>query len=202
MKNYYRLTQDLENGNAIANEPDLPPDPEGHVSTCLDGRKIVVPVPNPLELELKHLKKNENPRHFIANSARFLIISDLLLKAFKDSGVDNFQTLPVTLRDVKTGRTWDNYHAFNKIGLLDAALLDECEYDVLDEGDEKLGIWPLYSFDEVVLSAKKLKGKPRMFRIIHDPGQQLYISEDVVDVLIERSPPEKWGLNAEETEIK
>jgi hypothetical protein len=167
----------------------------------MDGREILVPVPNPLVIELKHLKKDENPRHFI-DSVRFLIISDLLLKALKDAGVDNFQILPVTLRDVKTKRTWENYYAFNEIGLFDAALLEECNYGIIDPGDEKLGIWPLYSFFKMVLSAKKLKREPKMFRIVHDPGEQLYVSEDVVDVLRKMSPPEKWGLNVKKTEVK
>jgi hypothetical protein len=202
MKQYYRLTQALENGNAFDNEPDLPPDPEGYTSTFLDGRKIVVPVPNPLEINLAHLKKNENPSHFICNSAHFLIISDLLLTAFKDSGITNFQIFPVVLKDTKTKREWNNYYAFNELDCIDAALLEKCEYDVLVEGDKKLRIIPLYSFDEVVLSAKKLKKEPKMFRIIHDPGEQLYISEDVVDVLRANSPPEKWGLFIKKTEVK
>jgi hypothetical protein len=202
MKQYYRLTQDLENGNEFDNEPDLPPDPEGYTSTFLDGRKIVVPVPNPLELNMKYLKKNENPSHFICISARFLIISDLLLTAFKDSGITNFQIFPVVLKDPKTKRKWNNYYAFNELGQLDAVLLEECKYGIIDPGDEKLGIWPLYSFFNVVLSAKKLKKEPKMFRIIHDPGEQLYISEDVVIVLRKMAPPEKWGACIKKTEVK
>jgi hypothetical protein len=201
VKKYYRITQSFQDSYGIATELNLPPDPEKHISTCLAGREIRVPVPNPLEIDLKHLKKDENPRHFI-QSARLIIISNLLLKVLKESGVDNFQIFPVVLKDPKTKRTWNNYYAFNELGLLDAALLKECEYDVLDEGDKKLGILPLYSFDTVVLSAKKLKKEPKMFRIIHDPGQQLYLSEDVIPLIDKLSPPEKWGIRFEEKEPK
>jgi hypothetical protein len=202
VKKYYRVTQSLKNENAFDNEPDLPDGPDKLSSTCMDGRKIVAPVPNPLQLDMKHLKKNENPRHFIDNSVRFVIISALFLEVFKKSGVNNFEIFPVVLKDPKTKRTWDNYYAFNVIGCIDAALLEKCEYDVIDPGDKKLGIWPLYGFDEVVLSAKKLKKEPKMFRIVHDPGEQLYFSEEIVDVFIANSPPEKWGLVFKETEVK
>jgi hypothetical protein len=194
------LRQSFIDNYVVETKLRLAPDPIGRVSTCLAGREILVPVPNPLKIDLGRLD-GTNPRHYMDGS-RILIVSGLLLEAFKAAGVDNFQAFPVVLRDMQTERKWNNYYAFNEIGLIDAALLEECKYHVIDEGSESEDKPAWLGFNEVVLSAKKLKREPKMFRLVQSPFDQLYISEQVRVVLKRLSPPEKWGIHFSETEVK
>jgi hypothetical protein len=162
------------------------------------GEKMPVPIPNPLEVEIETLKRKITPRHFLSGPG-IVVISPLFLKALKAAGVTNYEVFPAVLQFRKTNQTWNNYLAFNEIGLLDAALLEECEYTVISEGPHRK--YPLLSIRKLVLSAKKLKHEPKMFRIVHDP-MNLYISEAVFDTLEKMCPPEKWGIIGEGVEIK
>jgi hypothetical protein len=198
--NYYRLEQSLADNYVVETDLNLPLTPNGHSSTCFLGREILVPVPNPVEIDLGRLD-GTNPRHYMTG-ADAVIISDLLLEVFKKAGVDNFQVFPAVLHDRQSNRKWDNYYLFNEIGVRDAVLLEECEYHLISEGDEAAGRYPGLGFMEVVLSAEKLKDEPKMFRLVQEPDQQLYLSEEVMVVLRKMSPPEKWGVGCEKTEVK
>jgi hypothetical protein len=197
---YRKLTQSMKDSYAVSSRLDLPLSPEGYVPSFLYGKEMYGTVPNPLEIELDHLRGG-NPRHFI-EGASILGISDLLLQAFKKAGVDNYQFFPVVLLDKRNKtRQWDNYYGFNVVGLIDAIAQKQCEYGVLSERDEAEGGFPLLAFDKVVLSAAKLKDVPKIFRLVQCPFDQLYISEDVITVLMEMCPPEKWGITLTEVEI-
>jgi hypothetical protein len=198
MKNYYQISQSRLDTYVIVTKLDLPEDKEGFYSTCFEGRKISVPVPNPFEFEIDRLNGG-NPRHYI-QGVGVVIISELLLKTFRNAGINNFQVFPAILRDKQSKKTWNNYYIFNELGLMDAALLEECEYNVIAEKtDNDSGV---FIFDKVVLSAKKLKKEPKMFRLAEDTVSQFYISSDVRDILNANSPPEKWGILFSETEVK
>jgi hypothetical protein len=162
------------------------------------GEKMPVPIPNPLEVEIETLKRKITPRHFLSGPG-IVVISPLFLKALKAAGVTNYEVFPAVLQFRKTNQTWNNYLAFNEVGLLDAALLEECKYTVLSEGPHRK--YPLLGFTEIVLSAKKLKSEPKMFRMVQAP-EYLYISQVVYDMLVKMSPPEKWGIACKRIEIK
>jgi hypothetical protein len=201
MKSYYRLTKSLDQNYGFVTKMTLPDTADGRTSSVLAGKKITVPVPNPLTFDVGYLN-GADPHHY-NEGAGFIIISDLFLQALQKAGVDNFQLFPAVLRDIKKKqRTWNNYYAFNEIGLLDAALLSKCEYEVISEGDGTEASPGIYGFLSVVLSAKKLKHEPKMFRLPQQAFDQLYISEDVKTVLQEMSPPEKFGMAVEKTEVK
>jgi hypothetical protein len=195
---YYRLTQNTEDKYVALTKIRLPQNVDGSESTFILGDKINVPVPNPLEIDLDNLNGG-SPRHYIEGFS-IVIISELFLAALKKAEVDNFQVFPVALRDKKDGREWRNYYAFNEIGAIDVVSIEDCEYDVLDDED---GDIPALSFDRVVLSAKKLKtSNQKIFRLAQDPSHCIYISGEVVEILLEMTPPEKWGISCTKIEIK
>jgi hypothetical protein len=198
---YFKLTQSLKDDYVITSNADidLPSAPGRGASSFKLGEEMHVSVPNPLEVTLSGLGKGR-PRHYIQGAA-IVVISDLLLQAFKKAGVDNFQVFPVVLRDEKSNRKWDNYYAFNEIGLIDAISTEHSKYHVLDKRDETKGEFPLLMFYKVVFSAEKLKNGYKMFRLVQSSHDQLYISEDVMKVLMEMCPPEKWGVTYTEVEI-
>jgi hypothetical protein len=195
---YYKLLQDISDDYGIASDLRLPIIKEGYEASFKYGEKIDTDIPNPLRIDLKGLK-GKRPRHYIEGH-NIIIVSTLMLEAFKKAGIDNYQIFPVVLSDVKTKNTWDDYFAFNEIGVIDAALLKESEYDVISE--EENGVPPVYGFIRVVLDTKKIKRNQKMFRLAQSPADQLYISEDVFDVLKKMSPPEKWGCQCKNTEVK
>jgi hypothetical protein len=198
--NYYRLQQNANDDYSATTKVRLPQNADGSESTFILGDKINVPVPNPIIIDLDGLEGG-NPRHYIEGFS-IVIISELFLTALRKAGVDNFQIFPVVLRDKDSDRKWDNYYAFNELGVIDAVSLGHCEYDTLDEGDEDSNEPPALSFDKVVFSEEKLKNNPKMFRLAQDPAHCIYISKEVVDVLLELTPPEKWGVGCFIIEVK
>jgi hypothetical protein len=201
MKNYWRIRKSLNDRCVVATKLPFSRDLDGRVFTLKEGRKVLANIPNPLEICLERLEGG-CPRHFMTG-AGIVIISDLLLRAFEAAGVDNFEVFPIILKDKVSERSWSNYYAFNEIGLFDAALLEECRYHVLSEREDiSIGLWPMYAFDKVVLSVKKLKREPKMFRLVHNPAEQLYISSAVREVLKEQTPLGKWGILFSEVEVK
>jgi len=195
---YFELTS--QDAYELDADRNLPLTTIGYQVSFDFGEKITVRIPNPLEVDIEVFTRKQKitPRHFLVG-AGIVIISPLFLEALKAAGVTNYEVFPAVLRFQKTNQTWNNYLAFNEVGLLDAALLEECKYTVLSEGPHRK--YPLLGFTEIVLSAKKLKSEPKMFRMVQAP-EYLYISQVVYDMLVKMSPPEKWGIIGEGVEIK
>jgi hypothetical protein len=160
------------------------------------GIPIVVSTPEVFELNINS-KEDEGPLHFL-EGIDSLVVSDKFLGALRQAGVDNFEVWSAILRDPKTNREWENYYLFSEIGLLDAVLLEESDHDALLGGSGG-GIPPLIGFHEIVFDAKKTNGK-KMFRI-PQCEIDLYMSRDVVRVLIELEPPETWGMGFDRIEL-
>jgi hypothetical protein len=198
MKEYYRIEQSLDDEYVISRKFQLPLSDDGFICSFKYGRSINASLPNPLVIGLERLE-GKNPRHYI-EGAGIVIISDRFLKALKKAGVDNFEVFPATLHDMKDGRRWNNYYAFNEIGVLDVALLEKCNYNIICEGTPLTA--PDYGFTKLVFSAERLKQDYKMFRILQDSASGPYISEDVLNVFKELSPPEKWGLQFTQIEIQ
>jgi hypothetical protein len=193
---YYQVLQDPGNLTRIKSPLGLPDDSDGFPVDVLSGIPIVVLTPEVFEFDINP-EKDEEPLHFIGGIGS-LVVSDKFLDALRQAGVDNFEVWPAILRDPKTKREWKNYYLFNEIGLLDAVLLEESDHDLLLGGNGG-GIPPLIGFHEVVFDAKKTNGK-KMFRI-PQCEINLYMSWDVIKVLIQLSPPEKWGIRADKVEL-
>jgi hypothetical protein len=196
--NYYRLKQSLSDCYCISDKSKLPRDGSGYPLSFWLGQEVAFHNENPLEITLKGLN-NRPPRHFI-EGGHFLVVSQLFVDVLEKAGVDNYQLFPVIVLDDKSERKWNNYFIFNEIGLVDVLLLEECKYTVIDEGNEKMP--PLLGLHRVVFSEKKLRKDYKMFQLVQSPGTHLYVSEEVMDVLKQMSPPEKWGIDFEVPLVK
>jgi hypothetical protein len=195
-KIYHKIQQSINDATRIISNLDLEEDADGNTITFLDGTFIDAPMPKLFEFEIK-CKKDTAPRHFLEDNG-ILVISDLFLSALRKAGVDNYQAWPVILREKSTKRTWEKYHAFNEVGLLDAASLKDCKYDVIMDGDDLVP--PVLGFHKVVFAAKKFMDK-KMFRIPQSTSA-LYLSDEVMTTLDKLTPPEKWGITTTNIELR
>jgi hypothetical protein len=193
---YYKVGQDSDDSVKITSPLGLANHEEGYPTSLLEGVPVTVPTPPVFAFDIKR-KEGEKPRHFIRGQ-RILVISRLFLDALKQAGVDNFEVWPAILRDPETGEEWKDYFAFNEIGLLDVVDMDASEYDTIMKGSDTIP--PVVEFDEIVLNAKKTKGK-KMFRVPQDTNL-LFISGEVRATLVKLSPSEKWGIYAAEVKVQ
>jgi hypothetical protein len=158
------------------------------------GAKIEEAVPNPMIYEV-NFPESVNPPYLQRTHP---VVNGIFLEALQKAGVDNFQLFPAELHNPETGKKWTGYNILNVIGLVDAALLEECEYDVIMDGNDKIP--SVYGFHKRVFSAEKLKNKPEMFRLWH--SKELCISERVADVLKTIMTFTEWNLTGTPIEVK
>jgi hypothetical protein len=183
----------------IHEEPDFPckswrDDPVSFLEgKYIDPSRIMLPMP--LVYETNHVDGMEAEPYI---EGKYPVVSDFFIKTLTNAGVDNFQLFPAILKSSKTMREWTDYHAFNVIGLIDAALMEECSYDVIMEGSG--AIPPVVGFHHYVFSAEKLKDEPRMFRLWH--SRDLFFSDHVMQVLKNIMPLDKWNISATKVPVK
>jgi hypothetical protein len=158
------------------------------------GVKIEEAVPNPMIYEV-NFPESVNPPYL---QRIHPVVNGIFLEALQKAEVDNFQLFPAELHNPETKKTWTGYNILNVIGLVDAALLEACEYNVVMEGNDKIP--PVYGFHKRVFSAEKLKNKPEMFRLWH--SGELCISGRVADVLETIMAFKEWNLTGTAIEVK
>jgi hypothetical protein len=186
MKKYYKLMQSPSDKFRIQTSPETPKNKNGVKTDFLSGRSIPIPKTQTFTLKI-NCPENVSPRHFIGG-AELIVVSKLLLDCFRMAGVDNFEIWEARLHEPKTNRTWENYFIFNEIGLINAMSMSASKYHVIMDG--------VYAIRKIAFDSKKTKDK-KMFRIPQSPFD-LYISQDVIDVMDKFSPPEKWGVGVSE----
>lgn len=165
-------------------------------STFLGGHLISAELP-PLIFEV-NFPKNERLPHFLGDEVP--LVSGTLAQALQAAGVDNFQVFPAKLVNTETGQTWDNFFAFNVIGLIKAAHLDHSDFDELMEAGDDDEVPALLAFREVTLDKDKVPANCLMFRMVENPGN-LIVREHVVDVLSENKPKGGWGIDVIEVDL-
>ncbi|MTI28902.1 hypothetical protein [Fulvivirga kasyanovii] len=77
-------------------------------------------------------QKDEAMPHFLDYTVP--LASRSFLKVLKKIGIVNFQAFPAFVRNAETGQEWNDYYAFNVIGLLKCANLERSDYDILMGG--------------------------------------------------------------------
>lgn len=155
------------------------------------GVPITTPLPNPLVFEIDYPDGSVLP-HFLGDTIP--VFSDRLVQTLRSAGVDNFQVFSAILRNPTTGIEWTDYWAFNAVGLVAAAKLEESDFDTL-MGDDPEGVdVPLLAFNNLVLDKKKTR-KLLMFRLTQSPSTLLI--HDKVNIHIDANrPPEGWNFDA------
>lgn len=178
---YYELTDDyfLDYGIQGYASPDTD-------ISFLTGKKIEEEVPL-LSFEVDFPSGFSLP-HVLCGGT--LLMSSKMVHFLETAGVENFQTFPVVLHNPETGESWSNYVALNIIGLIEAADLENSEYDTLMEGDKDIP--PLLAFENISLLREKLNDL-QLFRMAESPGT-IIIHSTLKDLLMANKPEEGWGI--------
>jgi hypothetical protein len=152
---FYFVRQDLFNSRNII-------EVVGHTAVTgefqwISGVRFDRPVPNEV-LELDPSYGTEFPDLF---DTTIPLMSGRLLKTLRDSGADNLDAYPMTLRRIDTGETFDGYSAVNVIGCVDAIALNDSEY-LMRRGRP-------YFTGKIAIDEAKVKGL-EIFRLPRGPG--------------------------------
>lgn len=151
----------------------------------LFGEKIKVTAPNPLIVEAFDIKKREEPGVMV-NGNNMVLVNPIVPKILQEFGITNYETFSATLRDSKWGREWNEYLAFNVLGTIDVANMEESEYNAYTDFGRTT-----YHFRKMVFSEKKLAAnRLKMFRAQYDDNSFIYVTEDVFRKFSECDPPE------------
>jgi hypothetical protein len=84
------------------------------------GRRFTTPVPNPVECEVVSSGVMVN-----LFQGAGLLMSERLVKALQEAGVDNLDVYPAVIRNTRTGETRNDYRAVNIIGMVSCANMAE-----------------------------------------------------------------------------
>ena len=175
--------------------------PEGHDKTTIgpladeldefswiSGRSFPEPPPTPIVVELEG-----EPEDVIVSmySVGVLLLRDDILEAFKDAGVDNYDSYPAEIKNPNTDEILNNYKAVNIIGRVAAANLDESEH--VAHGEPVVDV----DFDGLVIDEGKTRGL-KLFRlaecmtgiVIHDSVQKVILEHGIND--LDFVAPENW----------
>lgn len=135
-----------------------------------DGVCLSKTFDKPLEFELYEYQKGDiGMAEF--HSQPFPIMSDKLISALQEAGVDNIQTFPAVLRGHFSGNDITSYKVVNIVGLIAAADMDKSDY--IDMGG--MGIIAV-GFKDLVIDETKAYGA-LLFRL----------AESITDIVIHES---------------
>lgn len=166
------------------------PDVEG-VASWMDGRPITAPVPEPLAMELDA----EAPGVLLElYQLEMLIMTERLLAALREAGVDNLQDYALHLRDPATGQVTEGYRAVNVVGLVACADLGRSTFEA-PPGAPMLDV----DFDGLVIDEARAGGR-LLFRlaecvsaiVVHDSVREHLLARGF-DMLTFQPPSEFVG---------
>jgi hypothetical protein len=112
------------------------------------------------------------------------VMSNRLIKALQDIGVDNLQCFPAVLINEDTGDKWSEYQAVNIIGLIACADFSKSYFGEIGGG--------LYDFDQLVVDPTKIMGQI-FFRLEEDPTT-IIAHKKIGDHLYGKTTPEMTGF--------
>lgn len=125
------------------------PEVEG-VDSWMSGEAIAATVPEPLEIEIDPDEPGD-PLEMYELEA--LIMSERLLRALQEIGVDNLQAYRARLVGPESGRTFENYFLVNVVGAVSCADLELSEYDP-PPGRPTISV----AFERLVIDEKRTGG--------------------------------------------
>lgn len=185
---YYELTEDyyLDYGKEGYASPDTD-------ISFFTGKKIEQEVPL-LTFEVDFPSGFSLP-HLLSDGT--LLMSNKMVHFLEKAGIDNFQTFPVVLHNPETGERWSNYVALNIVGLVEAADLEDSEYDTLMEGNDNIP--PLLAFESISLLREKLNDL-LIFRMAESPNT-IIIHRKLKELLFSNKPEGGWGIMTAEVTV-
>lgn len=163
---YYLM---LENTEPVDEEDETPPVmytyepdplPSGFVRQWMTGQPFAQQPPTPVRVTIAPGDAGRMGEYY---GSQIWLMSKRLRDFFTAAGVDNIDYYPAEIVDVESGNSYDNFFAFNVVGLISAADLGKSRYSDIDG---------LKMFDSISVDAGKAKGA-LLFRMAESPSQIL-----------------------------
>jgi len=139
---YYELRNSPFEKFGVKKWPELP---DG-VYAFQSGDLITVDIDQPIEFIVDNTAENP-PTDFVTSFMP--VLSDVLINALKEAGVDNFQTYKAVLKNPETGESWSTYQVVNILGKIACADMEKSIYKNIMGVDNE--------FTELVIDIKKAK---------------------------------------------
>jgi hypothetical protein len=179
----FQLEKNIYDEHGITENPTILSSISFLNGTIIDTNKINTP----LVFE-SDFNTNNPPKHFLGN--KIPVVSSQFKDLLQQNGVDNFQAIEATITNSEEDLQWNDYYAFNVIGLLACVDLSKSKYTVIDPGG---GIMlPLLSFKNIAIQEEKVKGF-KLFRLAESPDI-LIIDESVLNAIKSNPLPGGWGI--------
>jgi hypothetical protein len=158
-------------------QPDLPGGPWYH------GHKLKIDVPTPLDYVLRSKSSNDANIMMLYDSKAIPVMHNSLVDALQAAGVNNLELFPARIKNPITGEIHEDYQAFNVVGLVSAADLEESS--LMDESTTSRLLD--MDFDGLVIHKAKTMGA-RLFRLAENCSA-IVVSEKVKATIEERGIP-------------
>lgn len=154
----------------------------------LSGARTEAALPDPIEVDLD---TDEGDAMVPMFQVGILMMSDEMIAAIREAGVDNLDCYNAVIRDPNAGIVYSNYKAVNIVGVIACADLGASEH--VPYGTPVIDV----DFDSLVIDETKTYGA-LMFRlaecitgiVVHDKVKQCL--EDRGIKYLDFTPPEEW----------
>lgn len=165
---YYKLSCLRDEGEAtITDEPNLP----RSLSYWNTGKRFSIPVPTTLRYAIE--EEDEGKMRPMFDSGVNLLMTESLIEALREAGVDNIDVYDAEIEILRTGEIHYNYKAVNIIGMIRAADISVSEgknVGLVDNG--LMTLW----FKKLKVDESTINGV-LMFRL----------AEHIIDIIVHKS---------------
>ena len=176
---YYKLSQDNFWDYYIEENPKL----DSEIS-FLSGKRIDEEIKLPLIFEISgpvKLDPNEFPGHFLGDVIP--IVSTQFVEVLEKAGIDNYQIFPAILKMTSKKLEWDDYYAFNVVGLVEGVDESSSNAGIIMDGDDDVPA--LVDFEEIVIDREKV----RDLKIFRELYSGVLIVDDIFDKCLDEINP-------------
>jgi hypothetical protein len=147
------------------------------------GERLAPVYPADARIALRKENRGAKLTSFIGNTMSMLLVASDIKRLIENvcGGLD-VEYLPVTILDQRKRAHGKGYYIVNPMGVLDCLDLDKSDIEWTDDQPpEVVGV------EELVLSRKKMKGAPELFRIREEPSNYVF-GPKLADALKQHTP--------------
>jgi len=153
------------------------------VDSWISGRRIDVPVPQPLQFTIEPDEGEEDQEEpgILLELYQYsaVLMSERLLNALREAGVDNLQSFDAVIQEPRTGAVTKGYKLVNVIGVVAATDMSKSQY-APPQGPPIIDV----SFDSLVIDERRARGQ-LLFRLAESLGA-IIVHQRVKDHLLAR----------------
>jgi len=169
-----RITQDLSNGASF------------RLGTLIQESLVL-----PLKFSTRH-SGLEPPKGMY--DCVVPVMSDELINALQNAGVENLQCFPAELESNIDGTVWKNFQAVNVVGIKSCADLDASEFTHIADRPGKNAL-PLVAFEDLKIDPSRASGS-LLFKLAESPGIVI-VAGSVINYLRTQKSDEEWGITVD-----